>query len=277
MAARSSVTVNGTTLSYTRHGAGPPVLLIAPAASNSGIWNMYQVSALTSAGYEVITFENRGTSPSSVPNGPYRLAELVADTAGLIRTLGIGPCRIAGASLGALIAQELALVRPDLVAGIALMGTRGRMTHFLTALSRGAAAAARNGDRVPPVYSATAGMTQLFAPGTLIDDKFAGDWLEVAEAFPVYGEGPAAQYDATITPDRLDALSGITCPALVMGFTQDVIMPVTLGREVAAAIPGSRYVEMPECGHFGFLERPNEVNRLLIEFFSSIEHPGSIW
>jgi thioesterase CepJ len=265
------IDVNGVTLSYARYGAGPPVLLIAPAATRSWLWNLYQVPALCTAGYEVITFDHRGTEPSSVPDGPYRLADLVADTAGLIRGLGIGPCRVVGASLGALVAQELALVRPDLVAGLALLGTHGRMSHFLGALARGGIKLMLRPEDASPTHTAVVGMLQLFAPRTLTNDTFTGDWLQAALAFPVRGKGPAAQYGAIDIPDRLAALSAVAAPTLVMAFTHDLITPPDLTREVAKAIPGSRYLEVEHCGHFGFVERPDEVNRILIDFLEPVD------
>jgi pimeloyl-ACP methyl ester carboxylesterase len=45
--------------------------------------------------------------------------------------------------------------------------------------------------------------------------------------------------------------------------------PPYLAREVAEAIPEARYEEIEGCGHFGYLERPAEVNKLLVEFFAS--------
>ncbi len=266
----STVDVNGVTLAYERHGDGPPVLLVAPAAAPAALWKAHQVPALVRAGYEVITFDNRGSAGSSAPPGPYRLSELVGDTAQLIRALRIGPCGVVGSSLGALVAQELALARPDLVTGVALLGTRGRMTHYLAALTTTTAAAVRVGDAVPPDYAAVTGMGMLFGPRTLADDGFTADWLELAKSFPVRGDGPASQYDAAVTSDRLGALSGITAPTLVMGFAHDIIMPVQLCREVAAVITGSSYVEVQDCGHFGYLERPDEVNTTLVEFFETL-------
>lgn len=265
------------TLAYRRRGSGPPVLLIAPAAARAALWDMHQVPALVAAGYEVITFDNRGSAPSSAPTGPYRLAELVADTAGLIRALGIGPCRIAGSSLGAMIAQELALVRPDLVTGIALLGTRGRLTHYQRALAIATAQAVRAGDAIPASYAAVTGMGTLFGLRTLADDRFTADWLQLAESFPVRGEGPASQYDAARIPDRLDALSAVTTPTLVVAFDQDVVTPAELCREVANAIPGSSYVEVKDCGHFGFLERPDEVNGHVIAFFDTLAAATASW
>lgn len=265
-----TVEVNGVTLSYQRQGSGPPVLLINPAASRSALWDIHQVPALVNAGYEVITFDSRGTVPSSVPPGPYRVSQLVADTAGLIQTLGLGPCRIAGASLGAMIAQELAVVRPDLVTAMALLGTRARLTHFLHQLTTTTAAAVRVADRSGAAHAAVNSMLTLFARRTLADDTFTRQWLEMATAFPIRGEGPAAQYEAATLTDRLDVLTSVTVPTLVVAFAEDVVTPPQLCREVADAIAGSEYVEVKDCGHYGFLEQPGEVNDHLVRFFGSV-------
>ena len=85
------VSTNGIRLAYERTGRGEPVLLIMGQAAGGNVWSMYQVPALNAAGYEAITFDNRGMPPSDVPPGDYSLADLVADTAGLIEALDAGP------------------------------------------------------------------------------------------------------------------------------------------------------------------------------------------
>lgn len=266
MSLMPSVTVNGVRLAYSDVGAGDPVLLVSPAASRSTVWAAHQVPALLAAGFRVITFDNRGSAPSDTPPGPYRVADLVADTAGLVRALGIGPCHVVGASLGAMVAQELALVRPDLVRSLVLLSTRGRTDFLRTVLAPVSAAAVREQAGLPPRYVAVNSMLQLFSPTTLCADAAASDWLDLMLAFPQQGEGAALQYEATAIPDRLAALTAITRPALVIAFTDDVIMPVSLVREVADAIPDARYVQFDDCGHFGFLERPDHVNKTIVEF-----------
>lgn len=262
------VTVNGVRLSYTSAGDGEPVLLISPAAARSTVWAAHQVPALLAAGFRVVTFDNRGSAPSDAPPGPYRVADHVADTAALIRTLGLGPCRVVGASLGAMIAQELALARPDLVHSLVLLATRGRTDFLRTVLAEVSAHAVRSHDSLPPRYVAVNSMMQLFSPATLTADGPTSDWFDVMLAFPQRGEGAAAQYEATCVADRLGALSGITRPALVIAFTDDVLMPVAMVREVADAIPDSRFVQFDGCGHFGFLERPDEVNKEIVSFLT---------
>lgn len=262
-----TTTVNGVRLSYRVHGEGDPLLLIGPAASPAAVWDRHQVPDLVRAGFQVITFDLRGSAPSDAPPGPYALDDLVTDTAELIRRLGIAPCRVAGVSIGAMIAQELAREHPGLVAALALMATRGRSDVFRDALARGCADAMRSGAAVPAGFSAVATMSQLFAAGSLADDKFADDWLTTLSLFPQRGEGFAAQYEATVTGDRLPGLRDVRCPSLVLAFAHDIVMPPEMGRAVAGAIPGCRYELLEGCGHFGFLERPEEVDRVLVDFF----------
>lgn len=257
-------------VTYEVRGSGDPVLLIPPAGTRATVWHSHLMPALVRAGYLVVTFDNRGTAPSAVPDGPYRLADLVEDAAGLIRTLALGPCRIVGASLGAMVAQELALAQPDVVRSAALLGTRCRTDFFRREMTRAAAARIRAADARPSTdYEVVASMVQMFSARTLADDKAAADWFSVLRASPLRGQGPAAQYEATIIADRTAALRSVRCPCLVVGFAEDVLTPPALCREVAAAIPGARYAEVSGCGHFGYLEEPDAVSALLIEFFQA--------
>ena len=259
--------VSDTQVSYQVHGTGEPVLLIPPAATRSAVWLSHQVPALLRAGYQAITFDSRGTPPSAAPLGPYRLADLVADAVDLITGLGVGPCRVVGASLGAMVAQELTLARPDLVTAAALLCTRCRTDFFRGTAARALAARVRDGDHTD--YDAVGSLLQLFSARTLADDHAAADWFEVFRTFPARGPGLAAQYEATVIDDRRAALRGVRRPCLVMGFAEDVLTPPSLCREVADSIPGCRYVQIAECGHFGFLERPDEVNAVLLDFFGT--------
>jgi pimeloyl-ACP methyl ester carboxylesterase len=58
-------------------------------------------------------------------------------------------------------------------------------------------------------------------------------------------------------------------PVLVIGFSDDIVLPPHLAREVADALPNGRYLQIPDTGHLGFLERPEPVNAALLEFFAA--------
>ncbi|HYY08318.1 MAG TPA: alpha/beta hydrolase, partial [Actinomycetota bacterium] len=122
--------VRGLRLAYDQFGEGDPILLVCATGQRAFTWQLFQVPALTAAGYRVVTFDNRGVPPSDCPPAPYSVKQMAEDVARLIETLELAPCRVAGLSLGAMITQELALAHPDLVRSAVMMGTIGRQDVF---------------------------------------------------------------------------------------------------------------------------------------------------
>lgn len=252
-------------LAWQAHGDGVPVVMLPPAATAGDIWRTYQVPALVGAGYKAITVNHRGTAPSPVPPGPYLLSQLVADVVALVDFLDCGPVHLVGASLGAFVAQEVALTRPDLVRAAVLIGTRARTDGFRRRLARALAAQTRNTGAASEL-ELLMHLVQLFGPGTLADEPKMSDWLELQRRFPIKGPGPAAQYEASVIGDRRAALGGLTRPCLVMAFSADLITPPAACLEVHRAIPSATYVEFEGLGHFGFLENPDAVNPAIVDF-----------
>jgi pimeloyl-ACP methyl ester carboxylesterase len=261
--------VNGTKLNYEVIGSGEPVVLVMGSAASGRVWQLHQVPALVDAGYRAITFDNRGLGPSD-ETGEFTIDDLVADTAGLIEHLGLGPCRVVGTSMGAHIVQELALARPDLVSGLVLMATRGR-EDFMREAIRAAELELRAADTVLPArHEAVVRAIENLSPRTLNDDAKIQDWLDLFEVAPTgWTPGLRAQHELRVPAGRLEAYRGITAPCLVIGFADDLQLPPHLGREVADAIPHARYLELEGCGHYGYLERPEAVNEALLTFFGT--------
>lgn len=260
------VSTNGIRLAYERTGRGERVLLIMGQAAGGNVWSVYQVPALKNAGYEVIRFDNRGMPPSDVPPGNYSLADLVADTAGLIEALDAGPCRLVGTSLGALVATELAVSRPDLVTCCVLMAMRARSDAVRRAVSAGERALATGGIRLPAAYEASVSVLQMFSPATLNDDTAISGLLDVYEMSAARRAAAIGQDAIDLTSDRREALRAVQVPCRVIAFSDDLMCPPHLCAEVAEAIPDCDYVEISSCGHCGYLEQPDEVNSAIIEF-----------
>jgi len=262
-------TVNGVRLSYQVEGDGDPVLLVCGTGQPAISWELGVAPGLTSTGYEVVTFDNRGVPPSDCPPGPYTVDDLAADAAGLIEHLGIAPCFVAGHSLGGLITQELALARPDLVRAAVPMGTIGRTTALLRAWVSAQIELALSGVVLPPAFAAVTAALQIVGPAHQLDDSFIGPFVELIATAPAWeGNGPEGQWAADLAyGNRLEALAGVRSPCLVVGFEHDLITPAALGREVAAAIPTARYTEVPGCGHLGPIEDPSAVVAIMADFF----------
>lgn len=263
------LSVNGVELAYTVHGGGEPVVLVAGAGGRAHTWHPHQVPALVAAGYQVVTFDHRGTPPSGPRLGGLTLGDLVCDTAALIEELDLAPCRLVGVSLGAIIAQELALARPELLSQVVFMATRGRTDTLRAALTAAESELADQGVALPPRYDAVVRAMQNLSHRTLGDPSLA-DWLDLFEVAAVERDPSyRAQLQATSIPDRRAAYRGIRVPSMVIAFQDDVITPPHLCREVADAVPGCRYEELADCGHLGHLEHPRAVNAALLGFFAS--------
>jgi pimeloyl-ACP methyl ester carboxylesterase len=265
-----SAELNGITISHQVVGEGDLVVLVMGSGSPGDVWRAYQVPALVAAGYRVATFDNRGIPPTDECAGGFTVEDMVGDTAALIEHLGGGPVRVAGTSLGARVAQELALARPDLVSHAALLATYGRPDPVRTALSLGERELHDSGVKLPAKYHAATTALRYLSPATMADPAAARDWLELFElGGSAVGAGTRAQMALNDFTDRLADYRRITVPCLVVGFADDRTLPPHLAREVADAIPGARYAEVADAGHLGYLEQPAEVNRLLLDFFAS--------
>lgn len=263
------VELNGIRLSYQVTGSGELVVLVMGTGSPGRVWHLHQVPALVAAGYRVAIVDNRGILPSDECASGMTIDDLVGDTAALIEHLGDGPARVAGISLGSRIVQELALARPDLVSQAVMMAAHGRPDPVQSTLSAGQRALYDAGIELPSMYYAAITALMNLSPRTLNDRPAVQEWLDLFE-FSGSGisAGVRAQQEVEDFSNRLAAYGAIRVPSLVIGFADDLMVPPYLAREVAEAIPGARYEEIEGCGHFGYLERPAEVNKLLVKFFA---------
>lgn len=257
-----------TNLAHDDVGTGDPVLFIAGTGGMGRTWHIHQVPAFTEAGYRCITFDNRGVGATGDADG-FSTEQMVADTAELIETVVGGPARVVAMSMGAFIAQELMLARPELVRQAVLMGTRGRVSSAAKALRAADLALHDSGIELPPAYSAKVRLLENFSPRTINDEKAVIEWLEMFTAFPLQrSRGWRSQARVAPTENRLSAYRAITNDVLVLGFADDTITGPALGREVAGAIPSARYIQIANAGHLGFLERPAQVNTAMLQFFA---------
>jgi pimeloyl-ACP methyl ester carboxylesterase len=257
-------------LAYDDSGKGEPVLFIAGRGGLGRTWHLHQVPAFLAAGYRVITFDNRGVGATANADG-FTTETMVADTVALIESLEAGPVRIVAVSMGSYIAQELLVVRPDLVSQAVLMATRGRLDcardFFRTAEDEFAA----SGVQLPVSYDAKIRLLENFSPKTLSNDEVVAEWIGMFKLWPIkLTPGLVCQGKASPQGSRLPAYRSIPTPVLVLGFADDVVTPPHLGKEVADAMPKGTYLKIADTGHLGFLERPEVVNTAILDFFTEV-------
>jgi pimeloyl-ACP methyl ester carboxylesterase len=262
------VTPDGVRISYDDWvGSGPLVVLVMGTGSPGRVWHTHQVPPLRAAGYRVVTLDNRGVGASDECAAGFTIDDMVGDVAALVEHLGAGPAAVIGTSLGARIAVELALARPDLVTRAVALAAHARLDPVQRAFTAGEIALADEKVGLPLDYRASVAAMQYLSPATLRDDQAAQDWLDLLGwGGAAIGPGHRAQLAVSMAlTDRSAAYRDIAVPL----FADDATIPPRLSREVADAVPGARYVEIPDAGHYGYLERPDEVNRVLLDFLAS--------
>ncbi|RCS61185.1 alpha/beta fold hydrolase [Microbacterium sp. JB110] len=270
-----TLSVNGIALHYDEYGAAsdPLVVLVMGTGAKGNVWSLHQVPALVTAGYRVITYDSRGMSPVPGQTDTYcpdiSVSELVDDLAVLIEHFG-APAHVIGTSLGARVVQELALARPDLVRRVVAMAGHTRIDDVGELLTRGEQELFDQSVELPKTYKAAVDALLNLSPATLRDEEKTRDWLAVleysADPMPSGERGQLGASDRL--GDRTDVYRTITGPLLVMSFADDLVIPAYLGRELADVVPSAQYVEVPDAGHFGYLEQPELVNRLLLDFLA---------
>lgn len=244
------------------------MLFIAGRGGAGRTWHLHQVPVFARAGYRCITFDNRGVGATENADG-FTTETMVGDVAELIEDLDLAPVRLVGVSMGSYIAQELMVVRPELVRSAALMATRGRHDRTREFFRSGELALADSGVRLPVEFEAKVRLLESFSPKTLNDDNAVRDWIEMFTMWP-QKPTPGLRTQLSIAPmsSRLAAYANVATPTLVIGFADDVVLPSYLGREVAQALPNGRFLEIPGTGHLGFIEKPQVVNTAILNFFA---------
>ncbi len=257
-------------LNYDDRGAGEAVLFIAGRGGLGRTWHVHHAPVFLVSGYRVITFDNRGVGATADDSG-FTVDTMVADTAALIEELDAAPVRVIGASMGAYIAQELMLARPDLVSHGVLMGSTGRpeRERKVDADADAEQQPIAADLTLPPRVDVSLRLLSSLSPKTLNDDKAASEWVAL---FSMVAQNPTpgmlCQIGMMPTSDRLDAYRAITAPTLVVAFADDIVVPPSLAAELADALPKGRYLQIDDAGHLGFLERPHIVNAAILSFFS---------
>jgi len=99
-----------------------PILFVPGLRITMDMWPPTLLYELAQSNYRIIVYNNRGTGNSSDGIKDYTISQLASDAAGLLNALDIGKAHILGWSMGAYIAEELALIHPDKVSSLILYG-----------------------------------------------------------------------------------------------------------------------------------------------------------
>ena len=259
------ITVDGTSLRYIDEGRGPPIVFLHGLGASMYAWRK-NLAPVAAAGYRVIAFDNRGFGFSGKPATGYDNASYARLTVALLDALHLPDAVLIGQSMGGAIAAEVAIAHPERVRGLVLIGSAGLGAREPPLLRVG------RWPLVGPLLFAFRGrgLTERLLKATYADPRKVSDadvdqyYAPVAE--PEYGRS----LRAVLREFRFDGLTGrldhIVAPTLVLWGEADRLIPITLGRALAAGIPRAAFLSVPGAGHAVQEEAPDEVNRLLIRF-----------
>jgi len=204
------------------------------------------------------------------PFGPVMIAstlegKTLAEIAAAILAVAPNHFALAGISMGGYICFEIMRQAPERVVKLALLNTSARPdTSEETMQRRALVAQAKTGDFKAMLAQV---MPAILHPAHRNDPALRDTNLRMG--LTVGFEGFARQTEAII--ERIDSrpsLPAISVLALVLAGDSAPLMPPDQAEEIAAAIPQTRLVVVPECGHASTLEQPGTVNQALIDWIT---------
>ncbi len=261
--------VNDIEIAYSIDGSGELVVLIGGFTMTKESWGKQVVELARH--FRVVTFDNRGVGETTVPSDPFTIADMAADTVGLMDALDIDSAHFFGVSMGGLIAQVLGLDYPGRVKKLALGCTTHGGRHAIQPEKAVMESLAQAMDpNIPAEEAARKRVPVIFSERFIRDepervDEFVGLSLQYSPT----PEGAAGQMGALSVFNVKRRLGEISCPVLVITGSEDRMMPPDNSRLLAEGIPSAELYMVEGTGHSFFFEKPDEVNRVLIDFFSN--------
>ena len=272
---------NGIHLEVEDHGSasGEPLLLIMGLGMQLVAWHEDFVQSLVARGFRVIRFDNRDIGLSKnfdhhgVPSlgwnslkylmrmkveSSYTLADMADDAAGVLDALGIASAHVCGASMGGMIAQQMAVRHPTRVKSLTLMMTTSGARNLPgpTLKARGALMSrpAKGTDAASDIDSIVAHYVSLYktigSPAYPPGDEWLTKRLNMSVRRSHRPQGTARQMMAIAADgDRSVLLGRIKVPTQVLHGACDPLVPLEAGQDLARKISGAEIDVIPGMGH----------------------------
>lgn len=251
-------------------GAGEPVVFVHGFATSGHLWS--DVVSLVSPGRRLIVLDLLGHGRSDPPGAlPLTLRAHAERVIALLDALGIGAACIVGHGIGGGVAQSLAVHWPRRVTRLALVGSIafGRWPWRDVRLARATLPITRH---LPPAWLLSMVRSEL---GRGYSDPARASYSIDKYTRPfTTDEGRASlvrhirALDERETAALAPQLGEITVPTAVVWGADDPFLPASLGRQLAAAIPGATFDVVPDARHFIPEDAPRQVADALSSLFA---------
>ena len=237
----------------------PALVLLNSIGTDMGLWDAAMPYLLPV--FRVLRIDTRGHGASDVPDGDYTLSDMAADTVAVMDAAGIDQARVAGVSLGGMIAMQMALDHPGRVAALAVICSAAQMDP------------AAWQQRIDTVREQGMAAIADMAMARFLSPDFARSNPQVAASLRAgllgmsaegYAGAGAAIRDMTLS----DTIAQIDVPTLVVTGSADVSTPYEpSGRLLVDMIPCAFHVEL-DCAHLAPVEAPARLAAELRQFFT---------
>jgi len=282
---------NGLTIEYESFGreGAPLILLIMGFGAQLIFWPEPLCEGLAARGFRVVRFDNRDIGKSTHltglaapdarsvlaeimagkrPDVPYTLDDMAEDAVGVLDAIGVERAHIAGASMGGMIAQLIAINHPERAKSlISIMSTTGRRDlppgdrETLSVLFRPPKSTSRD-DLIEASILVQRALASPGFPATEAEIRARAE--RRTDRAPFDPAGLARQSAALIAAPPRNALLGkVRCPTLVLHGADDLVVPLAAGKDTAESIPGAELIVVPGMSHdFGLPLVPLYLKRI---------------
>lgn len=238
----------------------PTIVFIHGGAQDHCVW-VLQSRYLAHHGYGVLAVDLPGHGGSA--GAP--LADIEATAGWIVALLDAAKVRTAtlvGHSMGSLVALDCAARHPERIERIALLGAAFPM-RVSADLLEASEADEPQAHRMINVWSHSAHAHYPSNPGP-------GFWVIGENLRLMQRQKPGVLHaDFAACNDYaagLERAAQVRCPALVLLGRRDAMTPLRSGRDLAAAIPHARLLQLEDCGHNLMAEKPDEILDALLDF-----------
>jgi 3-oxoadipate enol-lactonase len=251
------------TMNIVEAGSGAAVLLLHGLGWDHSLWN--PTVERYAPRYRMVAADTRGHGATDKPDGPYDVEMFASDSAALIESLRLGSVCVVGLSQGGMVAQSLAVLRPDLVSALVLVSTSCESAPSLRDNMEARIAAM---DKAGPDAAARIAAESIFSPGWRSANpaelaRFM-EWRKTMPTAPL-NAATRALYDFDLSAK----LPGIDVPTLVIAGQEDVLTKPAGMEKIAALIPGAEYRLIANTGHMIPVEQPAALDVLLEQFLEA--------
>ena len=257
--------INGVPYAYEQAGEGSALLLLHAGIADRRMWD--DAWPMLTTHHRVIRPDLRGYGDTPLPDGTF---SWTADAAALLESLGVDRAHVVGISMGAGVALDLALGRPELVDRLVLVAPGLSGWNYAPEMDRfdeEETAALERGD----LDGASWVNVRFWVDGphrseAVVDATIRQRVYEMQKrAFEVDNDDAQLEW---LVPDRATRLEEVRAPTLVLAGELDQPDFVVIGRHIAERIPDGRYEVIPGVAHLPPMEAPEAFSRIVLDFLA---------